>query len=67
MVPGLRYRRRANAATVLLTRMAHPGISPVRPDEAVSQLAFASSPWPDLPRAVRDRMPPAQPILSLTP
>ena len=56
MVPGLRYRRRANAATVLLTRMAHPGIAPVRPDEADSQLAFASPPWPDLPRHRRDRL-----------
>ncbi len=39
----------------------------MRPDEADSQLAFASSPWPDLPRAVQDRTPPAKPILSLTP
>jgi len=29
----------------------------VRPDEAVSQLAFASSPWPDLPRRASDRRP----------
>jgi len=48
------------------TRMAHPGISPVRPDEADSQPSFLGSPWPDLPRAVQDRLSPAQPILSLT-
>ena len=39
----------------------------MRPDEADSQLAFASSPWPDLPRALQDRTPPAKPLLSLTP
>ena len=48
-------------------RRIRGGLTPVRPDEADSQLAFASSPWPDLPRAVQDRTPPAKPILSLTP
>ncbi|WP_370276769.1 hypothetical protein, partial [Hyphomonas atlantica] len=48
-------------------RRIRGGLTPVRPDEADSQLAFASSPWPDLPRAVRDRTSPAKPILSLTP
>jgi hypothetical protein len=65
MVPGLRYRRRANGASVLFTREVHPGMSPGLPDEAGSLPAFAGSPWPDLPRAVRDRTPPARPILSL--
>jgi len=37
------------------TRMAHPGISPVRPDEADSQPSFLGSPWPDLPRRASDR------------
>ena len=37
-------------------RMAHPGIDPGLPDEADSQLAFASPPWPDLPRHRRDRL-----------
>ena len=41
IVPGLRYRRRANGSPVLFTRRAHPGIAPVRPDEADSQPAFA--------------------------
>ncbi|CAN0588299.1 unnamed protein product, partial [Laminaria digitata] len=27
------------------TRMTHPGISPVRPDEADSQPSFLGSPW----------------------
>ena len=41
IVPGLRYRRRANGSPVLFTRRAHPGIAPVLPDEADSQPAFA--------------------------
>jgi len=56
MVPGLRYRRRANGSIVL--SHAWPirgGLTPVQPDEAVSQLAFASPPWPDLPRRASDR------------
>jgi hypothetical protein len=41
------------------------GLTPGLPDEAGSLPGFPGSPWPDLPRAVRDRTPPARPILSL--
>ena len=65
MVPGLRYRRRTNGSSVLFTREVHPGMSPGLPDEAGSLPGFPGSPWPDLPRARRDRLSPARPLLSL--
>jgi len=48
-------------------RFIRGGLTPVRPDEADSQPSFLGSPWPDLPGAVRDRTPPARPILSPPP
>ena len=78
MVPGLRYRLRRKSNRTAIAR-SRPKRKRRALDEAclgkschwhdfcssTALPAFAGPPWPDLPRARRDRLSPARPILSL--